>query len=866
MMKGKNRPPKLTDWRKSLPMKFMFIQLAVAVIIILTSVWFIKSIELNRLIDNQQTLNVNVGKAITASLQQKTNRIENLAVSISALGELYQHSPTLFDASIPALLDQLGQEEIIIGGGIWPEPKLTNQKDSHFWARNASGKLHKVNGYNQDNVQGYSQESWYIPTKYYPADTSYWSKSYIDPITQDPMITASVPMWSHHEFIGVATVDVALSSINEFFRTALSGQRGYVFALDQQNRMLSYPELQQNITDDEAATELFQPFSEFSQQHVAFEPLQQVIKEIDSEFIKQANIDSAYTPEQLSSVTANVPKQERAKLTALINQNAKSKLRDVQLLSSLELVSDPQFKEPVIVSVFLMPGTYWKVILVTPLTTIESSAKSIASTVGLYLVSIQIAALMLLFIIQNKLFISPISRMVNALNNSNSAMIELESNNRKDEIGMLAKAFSSRTHQLEIALASLDATNLALEKQLEVQQIAQTELRESKEHLNLILNSAHNLIFIKSISGELTLVNDQFCKTVALERENIIGVRDHLVLAKDVAKVNSDNDRIVIEKKQELSYEQTFPSEGKLHTYLVTKFPILDSEQQVVSVGTIAFDISKTKSLELKKKAQFEILRQEKSKNIRFIEKLEETNKRLEFESLQARVQINKEYNYEKVKLDNQALYPTLVANLVKPIFREQDELAAKAYRLSNGSLNAADFGVELTAQTERLRHLEYLLTAQDYGAKPIDLVQLLEHIIALLRPKFIDSDIDIMIQSDDRLIVDGIHWHYLVLFYRIINNTLADAFEHHQTNKSIKLILAKQQKQLIITVYDNGKGFTTSQLDILQQQINQSEINGAITTLSVWLQSEFNGKVQIRSLQPEAQYKTQISYSLSLT
>lgn len=865
MMKGKNRPPKLTDWRKSLPMKFMFIQLAVATIIILTSVWFIKSIEINRLIDNQQTLNVNVGKAITASLQQKTNKIENLAVSISSLGELYQHSPSLLDGSIPALLDQLGQEEVILGGGVWPEPKLTNKKDSHFWARNTSGKLQKVNGYNQDNVQGYSQESWYIPTKYYPADTSYWSKSYIDPITQDPMITASVPMWSHHEFIGVATVDIALSSIDSFFRTALSGQRGYVFALDQQNRMLSYPKLPQNISDDEARSELFQPFSDFSQQHAAFEPLLQVIETIDKEFIKQANIDSAYTPEQLSSVTANVPLQERAKLTALINQNAKSKLTEVQLLSSLELISDPQFKEPVIVSVFLMPGTYWKVILVTPLTAIESSAKSIANSVGLYLVSIQIAALMLLFIIQNKLFISPISRMVNALNNSNSAMIELESNSRKDEIGMLAKAFSSRTHQLEIALASLDATNLALEKQLEVQQIAQADLRESKEHLNLILNSAHNLIFIKSISGELTLVNDQFCKTVALERENIIGVRDHLVLARDVAKVNSDNDRIVIEKKQELSYEQTFPSEGKLHTYLVTKFPILDNEQQVVSVGTIAFDISKTKSLELKKKAQFEILRQEKSKNIRFIEKLEETNKRLEFESLQARVQINKEYNYEKVKLDNQALYPTLVANLVRPIFRQQDELAAKAYRLSNGSLNAADFGVELTAQTERLRHLEYLLSAQDYGAKPIDLVQLLEHIIALLRPKFVDSDIDIMIQSDDRLIVDGIHWHYLVLFYRIINNTLADAFEHHQTNKSIKLILAKQQNQLIITVYDNGKGFTTNQLDVLQQQINESEINGAITTLSVWLQSEFNGKVQIRSLQPEAQYKTQISYSLSL-
>ncbi|PKH57084.1 histidine kinase [Shewanella sp. Choline-02u-19] len=869
MQNRKNRPPKLTDWRKSLPMKFMFIQLAVATIIILASVWFLKSIEINRLIDNQQTLNINVGKAITATLQQKTNRIERLAVSISALGELYQHNPSLLDASIPALLDQLGQEAVILGGGVWPEPKAFDKdkrKDSHFWARNPSGKLLKVDDYNQDDNPNYYQENWYIPAKYYPADTTYWSKSYIDPFTQDPMITASVPMWSHHEFIGVSTVDVALSSLDGFFKTALSGQRGYVFALDQQNRLLSFPSLDTDLTEEGVLKRLFQPFADFTEQYESFKPLQARIDEIDAEFMRQANIDKAYTAKQLENVTANIPPNERAKLTALINQNAKNKLQSVQLIASIELDNDPQLQEPVIVTVFLMPGTYWKIILVTPLTAVETSAKSMASSVGLYLVGIQIFALMLLFILQNKLFINPISRMVNALNNSNSALIELESNNRKDEIGMLAKAFSSRTHQLEIALASLDATNLALEKQLEVQQLAQAELKESKEQLNLVLNSAHNLIFIKNINGELTLVNDQFCRTVALNRDDIIGVRDHLVLPRDVAKVNSDNDKMVLTQKRELSYEQAFPSEGNFHTYLVTKFPILNSQQEVVSIGTIAFDITETKKLELKNKAQFEILRQEKSKNIRFIEKLEQTNKRLQDETVQARIQSNKEFNYEKVKLDNQALYPTLVANLVRPIFRQQDELAAKAYRLSNGTLNAADFGVELTEQTERLRHLEYLLSAQDYGAKPIDLVQLLEHIIALLRPKFVDADIDLEIQSDNRLIVDGIHWHFLILFYRLINNTLTDAFDPHQTNKSIKLILVKQKNELIITVYDNGKGFTTNQRDALQLQITENEIHGTISTLSVWLQSEFNGKVQLRSLQAGAQYKTQISCSLSLT
>lgn len=868
MQNSKNRFPKLTDWRRSLPMKFMFIQLAVATIIILASVWFLKSIEINRLIDNQQTLNVNVGKAITATLQQKTNRIEHLAVSISALGELYQHNPSLLDESIPALLDQLGQEEVILGGGVWPEPKAFNKekrKDSHFWARNSGGKLLKIDDYNQEDNPDYYRENWYIPAKYYPADSTYWSKSYMDPFTQNPMITASVPMWSHHQFIGVATVDIALSSLDNFFRTAMSGQRGYVFALDQQNKLLSFPTRDADVNEEVPVKPLFQPFSEFTQQHKSFKPLLTRIDKIDAEFIHQANIDKAYTAKQLENITLNIPADERVKLTALINQNAKSKRQNVQLITSIELDNDPQLQEPVIVSVFFMPGTYWKIILVTPLTAIKTSAKSIATSVGLYLVGIQILALILLFILQNKLFISPISRMVNALSNSNSALIELESNTRKDEIGMLAKAFTSRTHQLEIALASLDAINLALEKQLEVQQLAQTELKESKEHLNLVLNSAHNLIFIKNTDGELTLVNDQFCRAVALNRDDIIGARDHLVLPKEVAKINSDNDMMVITQKRELSYEQTFPSEGILHTYLVTKFPILNNLQEVVSVGTIAFDISKTKTLELKNRARFEILREEKSKNIRFIEKLEQTNKRLQDETVQTRIQSNKEFNYKKVKLDNQALYPTLVANLLRPIFRQQDDLAAKAYRLSNGTLNAADFGVELTEQTESLRHLEYLLSAQDYGAKPIDLVQLLEHIIALLRPKFVSSNIVLQVKTDNRLIVDGIHWHFLILFYRLINNTLADAFDPHQTNKNVRLILAKQKNELIITVYDNGKGFTINQLSALQHQITENEISGTISTLSVWLQSEFNGKVQLRSLQSEAQYKTQISCSLSL-
>ncbi|MGS0680103.1 PDC sensor domain-containing protein [Shewanella sp. 125m-7] len=866
MAKSNTRHVKLTHWRSSLPMQFMMVQLFVAAVIIIASVWFLKTIETDRLIDNQQSLSINLGKTIAAKLQQKTNRIENLAVSLGTLGELYQHQSDLLNLAIPALLDQPGQQDVILGGGIWAEPfrfDRDKEKHSYFWARDLAGELIQVNDYNANDIAPYYTENWYVPAKYYPTDTTYWSKSYIDPFTQTPMITASVPMWSEHQFIGVSTVDIALSSIDNFFNTAISSQGGYVFALDQQNRLLSYPDIHLEHQSPVDSHELFQPLSIFSQQHREFGPLQDTITKIDADFILAANTTKAYEEKQLEKVIANVPLHERAKLIALINQNANKKRSQVELVASLKLDSDPRLKEPVIVTIFLMPGTYWKIVLVTPISSIAYNTQSLASSVGIYLVSIQIIALMLLFIMQNKLFINPISRMVQALNDDNAAKIELEATTRNDEIGLLAKAFSSRTRQLEIALSSLDATNLALEQQLDVQQEAQSDLKESKEQLNSVLNSAHNLIFINNLKGEFTLVNDQFCHTLSRKRENVIGIKDRLIMPKEIALINHEKNLKVIEDKLELSYEQAFPKAGVQHTYLVTKFPILDSQQQVCSVGTIAFDISATKEVELKKKAQFEILRRETSDNIRFIEQLEQINKRLLSESEQAKLEINRRNNFEKVKLENQTLYPSLVAAIVKPIFRKQDDLAANAYKLAKGELPIVDFNSELAEQTVRLRHLEYLFSAQDYIAKPIDLVLLLEHIVALLQPKLASKQIELNIESDSRMVVDGIHWHFLLIFYRAISNTINDAFPQKSPEQKMKICLSRDHNLIMVKVYDNGKGFGETQLSHLQQVLKSNEVKGTLSALSVWLKSEFKGELMVTPLLPETDYKTLLTYTL---
>ncbi|GIU45693.1 sensor histidine kinase [Shewanella sairae] len=848
-------------------MQFMLIQLVIAAVIIIASVWFLKSIEKDRLVDNQTELSINLGKTIVAKLQQKTSRIENLAVTIGALAESYQENPQQLNNLVPAILNQSGQQEVILGGGVWPEPFIFNkikQKNSYFWSRNYADELIKINDYNAENISAYFNESWYIPAKFYPTDTTYWSKSYVDPFTKNAMITASVPMWSQHEFIGVATVDVAVASLDDFFNTATSSQGGYVFALDQQNRLLSYPHTDIDGRPTVKLQELFQPFSIFADTHPELAPLQRQLEAIDKQFIEKTNSANVYEKEQLNDIIKNVPLHEQDKLVALINNNANNQLKKVEVILSMQLKHEPRLKEPVLVTVFLMPGTYWKIILVTPLSSITEGPQSIAGSVGIYLVSIQILALMLLFILQNKLFIAPISRMVAALNDSNPAKIELESSNRNDEIGMLAKAFSSRTRQLEIALSSLDATNLALEQQLDVQQQAQYELKQKTEQLHTVLNSAHNLIFITDLDGVLTLVNDQFCHAIKRERLAVIGAYVQQVMPKNIAIINSQKDLSVIENKMELSYEQSFPAANKQHVYLVTKFPIFNQQKQIHAVGTIAFDITSTKEQELKKTAQFEILRRETTDNIRFIERLEQTNKRLENESVAVKANHNRDKNFEKVKLENQALYPSLVATIVKPIFRKQDDLAAKAYRLSKGEIGTNDFTHSLAEQTERLRHLEYLFSAQDYVAKPIDLVALLQHIVALLQPKSAAKNIDLIIEGQSRLIVEGIHWQFLLIFYRAINNTLTDAFPQKAGKQQINIQLHKTNQMINITIVDNGKGFTDEQLSKQQLALNQNEVLGTLSALSVWLKSEFNGNVSI-SCAKDSAASTVINYELQI-
>lgn len=858
---AKNGPDGLpsfhTHWLSSLPFKFSIVQFCIAGLIITSSIWLILSIEKKHHQETQLSLSQNLGLTIVAQLQQTTSKIEALAASMGSMGSTYAESSDQLKKIVPALLNTDGQQFLIAGGGIWPEPGVFDAKkhrNSYFWARDKHNKFELINGYNNTNGSGYHSELWYKPTRFYPIGTTYWSDAYIDPYTDETLITASVPMWLEHEFIGVSTVDLALSSLKEFFEK-LALHQGYLFALDGNNNLLAHPAEFDELDTDKPSPYLSHPFSHFTQEQPSYIPFQKEIEKIDAQFIAKTGQGNIYDNTQLEALLQTVDPSKRARLSALINANAQGMSPNSERISSFVLNNDPLLKEPVLVSVFHMPRTYWKIILVTPLGEVGNQEHAIAAKIGSFLLLSQLIALVILFIFQHRLFIKPISSMVQSLQQGNIAKLELSANQRQDEIGQLAKAFTSRNQQLEIAYASLDASNLALEQQLEMQKHAQEQLKAHKDQLNDLLNASQNLICIKNTEGFYSLVNDKFCEVLGIERDKIIGAKDRDIFPSHIAEIIASHDRIVINNESPQSFEQPIPTNQGEITYLITKYPIQDQEGQIIALGAMAFDVSSIKDINEKLTLRGEELSNQLIHREMQIQHLQMTLNKVEQSSISIDKHKEQSRRLQDIGIHNQRLMPQLIAELLRQQLAEHEFIFTKLR--SKSTLNQADVEQELTQlitqQTDKLRHLLYLVVPQSEQIKSVHIKQFIEHLLAVIEPQLGEHQIQCQLNCPDLMTLQISPWTLLILLYKLLLNTIEHAFGQTamandiQSANKLEISVLKYEQSLQIVIKDNGVGLSTLQLDELNQNI-QKNTEGSLAELALWLRMGFNGELTVTS------------------
>ncbi|MBJ7536281.1 methyl-accepting chemotaxis protein [Marinomonas transparens] len=191
--------------------------------------------------ERQRQITVNQ-KGLSELLSAKLEKIQLLTSTLALAGTELPKEEALFKKLFPSIVNN-HDDKSIAGGGIWPEPNAFTQgteRRSFFWGRDGSNMSY-LDDYNDPAGSGYHNEGWYKVGKNAPVDLCAWSEAYIDPVTNIPMVTCTIPMKEGNRFTGVSTVDMMLDGITETLAQYGSANDGYVFAIDQIGQVLSFP-------------------------------------------------------------------------------------------------------------------------------------------------------------------------------------------------------------------------------------------------------------------------------------------------------------------------------------------------------------------------------------------------------------------------------------------------------------------------------------------------------------------------------------------------------------------------------------------------------------------------------------------------
>jgi PAS domain S-box-containing protein len=127
---------------------------------------------------------------------------------------------------------------------------------------------------------------------------------------------------------------------------------------------------------------------------------------------------------------------------------------------------------------------------------------------------------------------------------------------------------------------------------------AERSLRASELRLRQVLDQSKAVVFWKDLDGRYLFVNREFCRLVAKPAEQVIGRCDADVMPAEVALRLRANDGQVVQSRQTITFEEQVVFGGRLRTYLVDKFPLLDAAGSPYAVCGVATDITARKRVE----------------------------------------------------------------------------------------------------------------------------------------------------------------------------------------------------------------------------------------------------------------------------
>ncbi|HIK12233.1 MAG TPA: PAS domain-containing protein [Oscillatoriaceae cyanobacterium M33_DOE_052] len=372
-----------------------------------------------------------------------------------------------------------------------------------------------------------------------------WSEIYVMQTTNRLSIAANQPIYNAQgKMIGVVSVDLALTDINNFLKELQVGQTGQTFIVDRSGLLVA------SSTDTKLLINPSEPTSERRQAVASESPLiEATAKYLIAQF---GQFDRIQTSQQLDFS---------------LNGNR-------QFLQVAPLTDNS--------------GIDWLIVVVIPEADFMSEINAnTRNTIFLCVVALGIATIMGFFtsswILQPILHLSRASKAI-----ARGDLDQQVTSGHLKEINVLANAFNHMAAQLKTSFSQLE---IRVEERTR-------QLQKQREFLRTVIDSNPNLIFVKNITGQFVLANQALAEVYGTTVEEIIGKTDadfnpHPA---EVAKYLEGDRQAITTGLAQIS-EETMTNAGGEVRYLHTiRIPLPSATPQVLGV---AADVTDRKQFEV---------------------------------------------------------------------------------------------------------------------------------------------------------------------------------------------------------------------------------------------------------------------------
>ncbi|RLT98011.1 MAG: PAS domain S-box protein [Ketobacter sp.] len=520
-----SQPP--MHWPSSLRFKLAIGLFVLFLVLIASNLWLIWYRGLPLLVQQHKDLQRQIGENIVTELSVQFLQAETLTKDIANLMETVTDDYDGMRDVIPKLLDLESLRGVIAGGGIWPEPfrvDANQERASLFWGRTADNNLTFFDDYNRAEGPGYHHEEWYVPATYLDDGNAYWSRSYTDPYSLQPMVTCSVPIYQGLALQGVATVDLKLEGLTNLVAERIGERRGYAFVIDRNNKFISFPDPAMVVTArQDQRNRVFTDFiyiDELATQLPVFRPVADRLNFLSHQSSTIVNRDAEQikdTAKQIAERSYQIGLPEARLIAHNLFRNSDRKIR---VLDNFETEDDILLHGHSNVTVYTMPHTHWKVVTVFPVQDSVQAALNISQSVTLGSITIIViwgtACAVFLWNVLFSRLQDMTARIRQSAQDGRELPLDLGPN---DELGQLAQWYNHRTRQLNQALKSAEVSTQNLKRENNEHKTTAKLLERSLSMQRAILDSANLAVITMDKEGRI-----QNCNSGAIR---LLGFKEH---------------------------------------------------------------------------------------------------------------------------------------------------------------------------------------------------------------------------------------------------------------------------------------------------------------------------------------------------